>query len=61
MGMGGQGKGRVRDVLWVSVCTSGWVLVTISEKRTRKRASFVVAGSGQVTSLIFDTLSLRWL
>lgn len=47
---GGEGKGRVRDVTQVSVCTSGCVLVEISEKRTSKRANFVVVGSGKVIS-----------
>lgn len=40
------------------VCTSGWVLAAVSEKRPMKRASFVVK-SGKVVSLILDVLSLR--
>lgn len=49
--MGDEGKGRVRDPPppppHVSVCTSGRELVAVSEKRTVKRASFVVVGSGK--------------
>lgn len=41
------------------VCTSGWVLAAVSEKRPVKRASFVVVKSGKVVSLISDVLSLR--
>ena len=52
MGMGGEGKGRVRDVFQVG-CRS-------QSQRKEPWASFVV-GSGKVTNLILDMLGSRWL